>query len=461
MPSRTKSLALLAGAAIVTGGAFAATGLAWPPDASQLASVPTANTKSDGYAPASRLSPQLRQIVVAQGSTKLENPSSLTSYYGYFNDVLNAAGEPQMLPTPTTATEAQKSEPDKNTYLVFRNSLTGADPSYDYGTHFLFQGHELGVNGASYITRINLDADAAHRVTLLATKDSQGDAIAPIDGSTWDPFAKRLLFTTESSSAPTYSATPGCPVDRHRHLGRARPRRLRGDPERLQRKHLDRRGHRWRRRSRATNAKRPNSFLYRYVPKKPGDLAHGKLQALQVLNGTGRSDHVRAARRRSTVPISLPCTPTARRSRRSWVTVHDTADDGTAPFNANDAAKARRRTPFKRPENGLFRPGSRLPRVLLRRDRRHRHHEPGERDRGRLDVDLEAHAVEPEFRPRSDHASSTRAIRRTRASTTSRSCPRTRSRSSRTPATRCTRSATRSIRATSSTSPATTRTRRT
>src|SRR5664279_1217598 len=65
--SRTKWLALLAGAAVVTGGAFAATGLAWPPDASHLASVPTANTKSDGYAPASRLSPQLRQIVVAQG----------------------------------------------------------------------------------------------------------------------------------------------------------------------------------------------------------------------------------------------------------------------------------------------------------------------------------------------------------------------------------------------------------
>jgi len=42
------------------------------------------------------------------------------------------------------------------------------------------------------------------------------------------------------------------------------------------------------------------------------------------------------------------------------VTVHDTATDGTAPFNANDAAKAHSATPFKRPENGLFRPGSRF-----------------------------------------------------------------------------------------------------
>ena len=41
-----------------------------------------------------------------------------------------------------------------------------------------------------------------------------------------------------------------------------------------------------------------------------------------------------------------------------WVTVHDTAVDGTAPFNANTAAKATHATPFKRPENGAFRPGS-------------------------------------------------------------------------------------------------------
>jgi hypothetical protein len=40
-----------------------------------------------------------------------------------------------------------------------------------------------------------------------------------------------------------------------------------------------------------------------------------------------------------------------------WVTVHDTDVDGTAVFNANAAAKAQSATPFKRPENGLFRPG--------------------------------------------------------------------------------------------------------
>ena len=41
-----------------------------------------------------------------------------------------------------------------------------------------------------------------------------------------------------------------------------------------------------------------------------------------------------------------------------WVTIHDTAVDGSAPFSANALAKAADGTPFKRPENGQFRPGS-------------------------------------------------------------------------------------------------------
>ena len=58
---------------------------------------------------------------------------------------------------------------------------------------------------------------------MLATQDSNGNPIADIDGSTWDPWAQRLLFTTENASAPTYSATPGYPskvVDISGALGR-------------------------------------------------------------------------------------------------------------------------------------------------------------------------------------------------------------------------------------------------
>jgi secreted PhoX family phosphatase len=41
-----------------------------------------------------------------------------------------------------------------------------------------------------------------------------------------------------------------------------------------------------------------------------------------------------------------------------WITIHDTAVDGIADFNANLAAKNAGATPFKRPENGQFLPGS-------------------------------------------------------------------------------------------------------
>ena len=35
------------------------------------------------------------------------------------------------------------------------------------------------------------------------------------------------------------------------------------------------------------NGRNPNSFVYRFVPTAPGDLTHGKLQALQVsINGS-------------------------------------------------------------------------------------------------------------------------------------------------------------------------------
>jgi hypothetical protein len=343
--------------AVSTGVAAASAGAGTPhPRGLELAKVPTANTKSDGYAPATKLSAGLAQVAVAQGSTKLENRSALTSYYGYDNDVLNAAGQPQMLPTPASSTEAQKTEPDKNTYLVFPHSLPGANPSYNYGTHFLFQGHESGVNGASDITRINLDADAAHRVTLLATKDSKGQPIAPIDGSTWDPWAQRLLFTTEDETAPIYAATPGFPsrvTDISGALGR-------GGYEGIQN---DSAGDVWIVEDigglfkNATTAKQPNSFVYRFVPATPGDLQHGELQALQVLNGAGQPITFESQAALNS-PDQVALHTYGRSFQTRWVTLHDTAVDGTAPFDANVAAKAAHATPFKRPENGQFQPGT-------------------------------------------------------------------------------------------------------
>src|SRR3954454_15786049 len=127
MSPRFRKLVLLGGAVVASSAAMAAAVVAFPSSPPELTHVPSANTRSDGYAPASMLSPQLRQIAVAQGSTRLENPAAVASYYGYDNDVVNAAGQPQMLPTPTTPAEAHKTEPDKNTYLTFRRGLRGAD----------------------------------------------------------------------------------------------------------------------------------------------------------------------------------------------------------------------------------------------------------------------------------------------------------------------------------------------
>jgi len=350
-------IAAMAGTAII-GVAVAANGA----EASgvSLTNVPTANQKAEGYAPASRLSTELVGRVLAQGSTLVENPSALTSTYGYDNDVTTAGGFPQMLPTKTNPnTEAQKTEPDKNTFLVFKDGLTGADSSYNYGTHFLFQGHEGGAGGNSYITRINMDADAAHRVTLLATNDANGNPIKTIDGSTWDPFARRLLFTTENANNPTYAAWPGYPstvTDVSGALGR-------GGYEGIQN---DRDGNIWivediggafktTSTGASTTAKRPNSFLYRYVPASPGDLAHGKLQALQALDSSGQPitfESQAAVNNADQVALHSY----GQTFKTQWVTIHDTAVQGDSPFNANTAAKAAHATPFKRPENGVFEP---------------------------------------------------------------------------------------------------------
>src|SRR4051794_1360149 len=145
---------------------LAAGGAASPPSGPSLSNVPSANTRSTGYAPSNVLSPELGESIVVQGSMPVENPRAAVGFYGYDNDRVNEQGKPVMVPVAGLA-EAHKTEPDKNTYLVFKNGLSGADPDYDYGTHFLFQGHESGNPGV--ITRVNLDADAAHRISLLAT----------------------------------------------------------------------------------------------------------------------------------------------------------------------------------------------------------------------------------------------------------------------------------------------------
>jgi hypothetical protein len=111
-----------------------------------LTPVPNANPKAPGLAAPNVLSPELDQRLVATGSIKLDGATRVTTYYGYLNS--NNGTVSAMVPvlgsaaTPSTpALEATKSEPDKNTYLVFDPSRgaqpqVGADPTFNYGTHF-------------------------------------------------------------------------------------------------------------------------------------------------------------------------------------------------------------------------------------------------------------------------------------------------------------------------------------
>src|SRR5437868_4218638 len=102
-----------------------------------LTSVPAPNPKLPNVPAANVLSPELNGVVRAQGAMPVENPTDVVRYYGYLND------QPNLIPPAGTASnvEASKTEPDKNTYLVIPG-LHGADPAYNYGSRFVFQGHE-------------------------------------------------------------------------------------------------------------------------------------------------------------------------------------------------------------------------------------------------------------------------------------------------------------------------------
>lgn len=359
----TKAVATMAAFAITVLPAsplFAGDRNDWQGKSHSLTPVQSANPKAPGLASPNILSPELIEVLVAQGSFKLENTSDLTNFYGYDNDgpMLPVPGD---LPSLIHKVEASKTEPDKNTYLILQNQH-GADPHYDYGTHFLYQGHELGAGGKGYITRINLDADGAHRVTLLATTDVNGQSLPTIDGSTWYPFSNKLLFTSESgSNATVVQATPDFPStveDISGILGRGGYEGIQSDRAGRLIIVEDIGG-----KTGTTNphARQPNSFIYRFVPYNPFDLKMGgKLQVLQVMSHA----HLGPIVFGSNVDADITSQDVqdlhtyGLQFVTKWVTIHDTATDGTVPFNANAAAKTGLGTPFKRPENGQFRPGT-------------------------------------------------------------------------------------------------------
>ena len=102
------------------------------------------------------------------------------------------------------------------------------------------------------------------------------------------------------------------------------------------------------------------------MPTHADNLKSGKLQVLQATSLAQLVSRSAFRERTRSRPTSATCTRTARRFQTRWVTIHDTAVDGNTPFDANALAKAKGGTPFKRPENGQFRPdhGERVERRL-------------------------------------------------------------------------------------------------
>ncbi len=311
------------------------------------------------------LSDGLAQVPVAAGAYKLENPSKYTAFYGFASDgpLSPAKGA---TPAKGKLIEATKSEPDKNTYLVL-SGQTGPAKGYNYGTHFVFQGHEGGPtdeNGVKRgeLTRINLDANLKHRVTLMADTTVDGTPIPLIDGSAWDPFAKVLLLTSETgTSGGVWQATTDFPskvTDLSGFTGRASYEGVQFDADGTVWLVEDAGGSGG---GLTKNAKQPNSFVYRFIPKFRDDLTKGgKLQVLQVLDGYSKPIAFHDGMKDDDIlaPIQKTLYGYGYELSTRWVTIHDSEKDGSEPFDANAAAKAAMGTPFKRPENGQFRPGT-------------------------------------------------------------------------------------------------------
>ncbi len=309
--------------------------------------VPSANAK--GTAPTtSRIDPDFSTKVVAAGTDPLENPSGVITHYGLLSD-------------------GTLTEPDENTYLKLDRNPGGPTAGYDYGRRFLIQGHENAGNRA-YVTRINLDVPRGdiHRITLLTPVDATGlTHFNAIDGSTYDPFTNTLLFTQETGAAggvvQITMSWPPVTTSLDAFLGKAGYEGIHPDDKGNIYMIEDTGG--------ATSstltpvnlnkARQPNSFVYRYVPNNPKRLEDGgKLQALQVIiDGKplvfGTSVDADIA---SDAQLKLHTPGTSYPAR--WVTIHTSSAGDTAGFDANAAAKAAGATPFKRPENMAWLPGS-------------------------------------------------------------------------------------------------------
>ena len=224
----------------------------------------------------------------------------------------------------------------------------------------------------------------------MSTQTELGVALKTIDGSSWDPFAEKLLYTTESGSTSSiYQATADFPshvVDISNVIGRGGFEGVQADDRGTLYIAEDVGGKTSSIPASGGNpadnsspnsfTKQPNSFIFRFVPTDPSDLTKGgKVQALQVIAGgnpvtftkpTGSSPAEVAAAANTDISgtnsggyVALHTYGTSYATK--WITLY--TSNSTTPLpgaDDNDLAKTAGATPFKRPENGVFRPGSKF-----------------------------------------------------------------------------------------------------
>lgn len=161
-----------------------------------------------------------------------------------------------------------------------------------------------------------------HRVTLLAAKDKDGKGLPTFDGSTWDPWAKRLLFTYEKGKeGGVWQATPDSPStveDISGALGRGGYEGIQNDSD----------GNLW-------------------IVEDVGGAAGATNTRRHHLRRDARHPHVRQR-----AEYALGHDPRDREERHGAVRRERAGEEDDA-------------TPFKRPENGVFQPGTGFSRFLF------------------------------------------------------------------------------------------------
>jgi secreted PhoX family phosphatase len=104
-----------------------------------------------------------------------------------------------------------------------------------------------------------------------------------------------------------------------------------------------------------SGGKVPNSYVYRFVPTNKADLtAGGTLQALQIRRTDGTPATAAQLQANPSDAFITDLHTYGTSFATAWVDVHT----GPGAFDATAAAKAASATPLKRPENGVFRPGT-------------------------------------------------------------------------------------------------------